>query len=188
MTNNFLTRMKPNQKKNLKMTKKLISLFILVLMLIVVGAGHSEAGTRFGGGLHYLKTLGDIKDSPEVDENAFGFMGSVLFTGQLLRLEADVEFIPDYIGSGETMIQPQAYAMVGNFIYGGVGIGIGRIAGFWQSDPFYALRAGVDFTAGSLDLDVFASYRFQKTEDFDHLGSDDLNSITFGALIRFGSK
>ena len=86
------------------------------------------------------------------------------------------------------MIQPQGYAMLGNLIYGGVGIGIGHIDGEWQSNPFYALRAGVDFMAGSLDLDLFASYRFQKTSDLDHLGGDDLNSITFGALIRFGSK
>jgi hypothetical protein len=78
--------------------------------------------------------------------------------------------------------------MLGDFIYGGVGIGVGHIDGDWQSNPFYALRGGVDFMLGNLDLDVFASYRFQKSKDFGDLDNDDLNSLTFGALIRFGTK
>jgi hypothetical protein len=86
------------------------------------------------------------------------------------------------------MIQPQGYAMIGDFIYGGAGVGIGYIDGDFQSNPFYALRAGVDFFLGGLDLDAFASYRFQKAKDLQGFGSDDLNTITFGALIRFGSK
>ena len=71
------------------MTTKATSLFILAFMLIAISAGHSEAGTRFGGGIHYLKTMGDIKDHPDFDDNAIGFMGSVLFTGPLARLEDD---------------------------------------------------------------------------------------------------
>jgi len=169
------------------MKSKLTTTLTLLVCLLAV-AITTEAGTRFGGGIHYLKTLGDIKDAPEFDENAIGFMGSVVFTRELLRLEVDVEAVPDFGASGEMMLQPQAYGMIGDFIYGGVGIGIGHVDGDWQSNPFFALRAGVDFLAGGLDLDVFASYRFQKAKDLEHLGSDDLNSITFGALIRFGSK
>lgn len=167
--------------------KIMLTALLAALILSLAVAGPAEAGTRLGGGIHYLRTLGDIKDSPEWDENAIGFMGSIVFTGQLLRLEGDVEFIPDFGGSGEMMIQPQAYGLIGKFIYGGAGIGIGYIDGDFQSNPFYALRAGVDFYLGGLDLDVFASYRFQKANDLEDLGSDDLNSITFGALLRFGS-
>ncbi|MDF1543681.1 MAG: hypothetical protein P1R58_01115 [bacterium] len=129
--------------------------------------------------------MADITDNPEFDRNAFGFMGSFVIAQPLLRFEGDKEFIADFGGTGEMMIQPQGYAMIGDFIFGGAGVGIGYIDGDWQSDPFYALRAGVDFTAGGLDLDFFASYRFQKSTDLEHLGSDDLNTITFGALVRF---
>ncbi|HEQ97906.1 MAG TPA: hypothetical protein ENO22_01030 [candidate division Zixibacteria bacterium] len=163
-----------------------ISLAISFCFLIL--ASPAEAGTRFGGGIHYLRTLGDIKDAPEFDENAVGFMGSVLFTHTMFRLEGAIEVIPDFGASEKTMFEPQAYAMIGQFIYGGVGIGIGYLDDSWQSNPFYALRAGVDFFVGGLDLDVFASYRFQKANDLEHLGSDDLDSITFGVLIRFGTR
>ncbi|MCK9997431.1 MAG: hypothetical protein KAH56_14245, partial [Candidatus Krumholzibacteria bacterium] len=75
---------------------------------------------------------------------------------------------------------PSAYVFVGSFIYGGVGIGIGNYNGDWLDDPFYALRAGVKFAF----LDVFTSYRFQKWSDVG-ADSDDVNSLTFGAMFKF---
>jgi len=167
----------------------LIARIALVLSLVVLMAGPATAGTRIGGGLHYLKTVGDMKDVPGFDENAFGFLGSIAFSGPFLRLEGDVEFIPDYAGSGELMWSPQGYVFLGNFIYGGVGIGVGHLGGFGWQDPHYMLRAGVDFMLGGLDLDVFASYRFEKAKDLtvDNLSNDSLNSLTFGAIVRFGN-
>ncbi len=157
----------------------------LIAAGILVDATTAAAGMRFGGGIHYLRTLGDIKDAEEFDENSIGFMASLTYGLALVRVEADVEFIPDFGGLDEAMWQPQVYALAGGPVYGGLGSGIGYIDGDWQSQPFFALRAGVDFVAAGFDLDVFASYRFQKEEDLEHLGSDDLNAITFGALIRF---
>ena len=163
------------------------SLCLLVVSLAVVGvlAAPAQAGHRIGGGVQYLKTLGDIKDIPEFDSNAFGFLASYQYDGGLLKLEGDVEWILDYGGSSNSLIQPQAYLLVGGLIYAGAGIGIGYFDGNWQNDPFYALRAGVDFTLGGLDLDAFALYRFQDTEVFEDFESQDLDSITFGAMIRF---
>jgi hypothetical protein len=166
----------------------IISVLLAFSFSLLLSTPPAEADVRIGGGIHYLRTLGDIKDAPEFDENAIGFMGSVLFTHMMFRLEGDIEIIPDYGASEKTMFEPQAYAMIGRFIYGGVGIGIGYLDEGWQSNPFYALRAGVDFYVGGLDLDVFASYRFQKANDLEHLGSDDLDAITFGALIRFSIR
>ena len=166
-------------------TALVVTTFLICLFALGIS---TEAGTRFGGGIHYLKTLGEIKDAPEFDENAVGIMASIVLTDALMRIEGDLEFISDFGGSGHMMIQPQAYAMLGESIYGGLGIGIGYLDGEWQSNPFYALRAGIDFKAGNLDLDLFMSYRFQKANDLEYLGSDDLNSVTFGALLRFGGK
>lgn len=169
-----------------KMRKELvISLSLCLILFVGFFATSADAATRFGGGIHYLRTLGDIKDSPEFDENAIGFMASIV-TGRSLRLEGDLEVIPDFGGSGETMLQPQAYAMLGEFIYGGLGIGIGYFDGEWQSQPFYAFRAGVNLPLGGFGIDLFATYRFQNDENLENFQSDDLNTITFGALLRFG--
>jgi hypothetical protein len=160
---------------------------LLILAVITVGLATSvHAGLRVGAGVHYLRTVGDLKDAPGFDENAFAFLGSLKYKAGFMTFEGDLEVIPDYIGSSETMWQPQAYALIGGLLYGGIGIGVGHLTDFGWQDPFYALRAGVDFMAGPLDLDVFASYRFQKAKDLSSLGEDDLNAITFGALITFG--
>lgn len=165
-----------------------ISAIMIVCSFLVMTVSPLQAGTRFGGGIHYLRTLGDIKDTPGFDENAMGFMGSALLTTPLIKIEGDIEYIPNFGIDNKDMWQPQAYALIGNFIYGGVGIGIGYIDGGWQDNPFYALRAGVDFFLAGLDLDAFASFRFQKVNDLKYSGNDDLNSITFGVLVRFGSN
>jgi hypothetical protein len=155
--------------------------------LTVAGAfaAPAQAGYRVGGGVEYLKTLGDIKDTPEFDSNAFGFLASGQYNARLFKIEGDVEWILDFGGSSKSLIQPQAYLLVGSGVYGGAGIGIGYFDGDWQNDPFYALRVGVDFTLGGLNLDAFTLYRFQDTEVFENFGSQDLNSITFGAVVRF---
>ena len=83
------------------------------------------------------------------------------------------------------MIQPQAFALLGDFLYGGVGIGISYFDGVWFSDPFYSLRAGVNLSLGGLDLDTYALYRFHDAEVFEDFGEQDLDSIAFGAQVRF---
>lgn len=159
---------------------------VLAVILSVLGiADNASADLRAGAGLHYLQTVGDLKDVEGFDKHDFGFLGALKYSGGLLTIEGDLEVIPDYVGSSEMMWQPQAYLLVGGLIYGGVGAGIGYLSTFGWQDPFYALRAGVDFMLGPIDLDVFASYRFQTAKDLSGLEEDDLNAITFGALINF---
>jgi hypothetical protein len=162
-----------------------LAVFVVVAFSLVGIAANANANLRIGGGIHYLKTLGDLKDTPEFDEHAIGFLGAIKYASGLFTLEGDLEVIPDYSGSGEIMFQPQAYALIGKLIYGGVGAGVGYLGEFGWQDPFYALRAGVDFIYGPVDLDIFASYRFQEAKDLSTATTDDLDSITFGALIYF---
>ena len=160
---------------------------VLALAILTLGvAANANAGLRIGAGIHYLNTIGDIKDTPGFDKSAIGFLGAVKYPSGLFTIEGDLEMIPDYVGSDEIMWQPQGYLLIGSLIYGGAGAGIGYLGDFGWQDPFFALRAGVDFMAGPLDLDIFATYRFQKAGDLESLGSDDFNSITFGALVNFG--
>ena len=164
---------------------KTLALAAALLFAVTGMAADAQAQIGWSGGIHYLKTLGDLKDAEGFDDSAIGFMGAVNFNGPLLRLQGAVEYIPNFGGLDKAMWEPQAYALVGSFIYGGVGIGIGRIDGNWQDSPFFALRAGVNLPLGGMGLDVFTSYRFQKDENLSALGSDDLNSLTFGALLNF---
>ena len=163
------------------------SLCLLVVLLVLVGAlaAPALAAGRFGGGVHYLKTLGDIKDNDDFDEDALGFLASYQLDLLMLKVEGDVEWILDYGGTGNALIQPQAFALLGDFLYGGVGIGISYFDGEWWTDPFYSLRAGVDFTLGDLGLDAYALYSFHEGEVFEAFGEQNLDSITFGAQVRF---
>jgi hypothetical protein len=145
---------------------------------------------RLGGGLHYLHSLGDIKETGagnlDLDEDSFGIIGSYQYdTPGLFKLEADVEYIPDFLGTDEDLIEPSAWLLLGDFIYGGGGIGIGHFNDDWMNDPWYALRAGVDIPLGGLGLDLYGSYRFQDAGDLED-AIDNLDTVTFAAILRFG--
>ena len=160
-----------------------IALFAVVLATSALTA--PAAAGSLGAGVHYLKTVGDIKDDPNWDKNALGFIGSYQHGAGLLKLEGDVEWINDFGGTDHSMIQPQAYVLVGSSLYAGAGIGIGYIDNGWQDSPFYALRAGYALPLAAFKLDGFASYQFQNTKALEGLTSDDLDSVTFGLIARF---
>jgi hypothetical protein len=162
--------------------------FILALVALILVSGGSfegaRCGHRLGGGLRYLTTLGDIKDVPEWDPNAFGFIASYQYDFSLIKIEGDVEWILDYGGSDKSLIQPQAWLVVGNLIYGAGGIGMSYFDGDWFDDPFYGLRAGTNLTLLGLNFDAFASYQFQDTKVFDEIDQEDLDALTFGLILR----
>jgi hypothetical protein len=166
--------------------KPAVRVIVVSLVLAVALSAPARAGHSLGGGVEYLKTVGDIKDAEGFDSNAFGFIGSYQFSIALVKLEGDVEWVPDFGGSGKSLIQPQAYALIGGgLLYGGLGIGTGYIDGGWWSNPFYALRAGVNLGLAGVSVDVFGLYRFQNADYLDSVDQTDLDSITFGALLRF---
>ncbi|HEX5133188.1 MAG TPA: hypothetical protein VFX92_11970 [Candidatus Krumholzibacteria bacterium] len=165
--------------------KRHLSLIAIVGVILSTWAGGALAGSKIGGGIHYLHNLGDIKDAG-LEQDSFSLLGSYQFAGPLLKFEGDVEYIFNFAGTDKSMWQPQAWVLVGGLIYAGGGIGIGYIDGDWQNDPFYALRGGVDLALASFDLDLYASYRFQSDDDLKNLTGEDWDSITFAALLRFG--
>lgn len=164
--------------------KQLLSVLVVVLILTGMLASAAQAG-RIGGGVEYMRTLGDIKDEEEFDPDALAFLGSYQMDLTLLKIEGDVEWVLDFGGSGKALILPQAYALFGDFIYGGVGIGTATFDGEWADDPFYALRAGVVLEMDSLDIDLYALYRFHETKILEDFDEDNLDSITFAAQVRF---
>ena len=159
-------------------------LFLITLLAIspflflATTATDSQAG--LGLGIHYWKTLEDIGDSDGFDTASLGYLGVFSFGPALLNFEIDVEYVPNYWGDSG-LLQPSAYVFIGHYIYGGLGVGISYLDGEMADDPFFDLRAGVKLSF----FDLFASYRFLSFEEVGDLESDDLNSLTFGALIKF---
>jgi hypothetical protein len=166
------------------------TLGILIALVIVAGAWNAAAAAQFGAGLHYLRALEDFDDVEDVSKDDFSLFGTVSFPFAIVKVEAMLEWIPDYLGSDESLIQPAAYGLVPlGPIYGGVGIGIGYLTGDgagWASNPFYALRAGIEFGLGGLALDAFASYQFQSASFIDGASNVNLDALTLAAQIKFG--
>ena len=160
-------------------------IWVVAALCVLFTASASHAGWSLGGGIHYLKTVGDIADAPEFDSNAVNIVASAQLSIPLFKFEGDVEWVNDYGGWGDSLLLPQAFVLIGGLFYGGAGIGTGYIDGKWFDGPFYALRAGVDIPLGPVGIDINANYRFMNTSVFEDAGSEDLDSITFGAIVRF---
>lgn len=164
-----------------------MSAVVVSIALVTVG-GTAWAGSSIGGGIHYLRTLGDITNDGDIDLNqdSFSLLASLQTDMGVIKLDGQVEYIFDYLGTEEPMWVPSAWALLGQTIYGGAGIGIGHTDGDWQKNPFYALRAGVQIPLGGMALDAYTSYQFQSGADLEDLTGEDLDSLTFAALLRFG--
>ena len=119
----------------------------MLASLIALSAGTAVAG-QIGGGIHYLSTVGDIKDSQGIDDSNYNLVASYKQPLALLSIEADVEFVPDYLGSDKMLYQPQAFALIGGLIYGGAGIGWGYIDGEWLRRSVLCAARRCRFPAG----------------------------------------
>lgn len=140
---------------------------------------------KFGAGVHYMKTVGSISDEEEFDEDALNLLLAAKMPLGLITVEFDSEWALDYGGSDNTLWMPQVFGLVGQFIYGGVGIGTGYVDGEWFDNPVYTLRAGVNFPLGRFAVDVNANYQFMSSRALENADSDDLDSVTFGAVLWF---
>lgn|GEM_PF-672660 len=164
---------------------------IVLLMASTFVTGAANAGGSLGAGLHYLRNLGDISDNGinDLSQDSFSLIGSYQMDMRMFKLEGNVEYIFDYVGTGEAMWEPSVYGLVGLGalpLYAGAGIGIGYTNDEWQQNPFYALRAGVNLPLNKIGLDFYATYRFQSDTDLKNLTGEDLDSLTFAGVVRFG--
>lgn len=171
------------------MSKRIGLIATLLMTLLVAGRpapAHAEGW--IGGGIHYLRNLGDITADGAVDleQNSFSIIASGKNDFGPLKLDGQLEYVFDFVGTGEAMWQPSLWLLAGGMIYGGGGIGIGYTDGDWQKNPFYALRAGAAIPLDKIELDVYGTYRFQNEAELKSLTGEDLDSVTFAALVRFG--
>lgn len=171
---------------------RISSRFFLGLLAtgIVVGSVLPAPASQIGAGLHYLRTIDELGDIENASKDDFSLFGTITVPFALLKIEGNVEWVPDYLGTDEHLLQPAAYGLLPlGSLYGGVGIGIGYLTGDlagFATNPFYALRAGAEFELGGLALDAFLSYRFQSANFFDGAQNADLDALTLAAQIKFG--
>jgi opacity protein-like surface antigen len=157
----------------------------LVGLAVLVGPQGVAAGTSIGAGLNYWHALKNI-DFGNFDRNGSSWFLSYQSRGDyLVGWEADFELLPDgFMASPERVYAPQAYVILGRSITAAAGIGWYYTDGEWADQPFYALRAGVEFMLiPKVSLDVMGNYRFT---DWGNLNGKDINTdtIVLGAAVR----
>lgn len=166
----------------------------LVIAMVVCGLafllwGHSpaSAANSIGVGVHYWTAVKDI-DVENVDKSGFSVIGS--FQNRMAgfsTLELDLEIFGEgYAGAEKKVLSPQGYLLFGKSLYGGAGLGINYSDGTY-SDPFFALRAGVDLEVlPAIHLDLNANYRFENW-NFENVRRDvKTGNVTLGAIVRLG--
>ena len=158
----------------------LIALCGLCFFHSVAHAGSS----RLGVGVNYWQTLDDL-DVDDIDEDGFSYLVTYQYHPQLIGLELDLEYIPDRFV--DDAVAPQAYAILGETLYIGAGLGWVAQDGSFEDEPFYAFKAGVDldmFT--SLHLDVSVNYRFNDGSDLEDSDTNiDTDTLFLGAAVRW---
>jgi hypothetical protein len=148
----------------------------------------AAADHRIGGGFHYWKTIDDLEDEgfDEIDDSGLATVLSYQYVpGGLIKFELDLEYFEDgFGGSLEATYSPQAYIVVGSFVYGALGAGVLVSNGLEDevSDPFFAAKLGIDMLLlPKLHLDINANYRF---DDWNQLNEAETDTVTLAALVR----
>jgi len=169
------------------MMKKLCVALALVALVGTVSSVNADVHHRIGGGVHYWIAMDDI-DVDDVEEDGLAYVVSYqLRPASLIKFGIDVEMLPEeFGGSEEAVFAPQAYVIIGGGIYAGLGIGGYYTDGEFAEDPFYNLRAGLDFCLlPFIYIDINANYRFEEWDDIKTVDEDiSTDTITLGAAIR----
>ena len=162
---------------------------ILALCWAAAARPAVAADSSIGFGIHSWRTVKDLRSEGFEDIRRSGI--SYLLSYQyhlvpLVKLELDGEYFDKgFGGSTHSAFAPQAFVLVGGFIYGGVGIGTTYSRDFANnfSSPFYAARAGLDLhLVPRFHIDVNANYRFNA---FHELQGATTGTVTLGAVARF---
>lgn len=146
---------------------------------------------RLGIGANYWRTIDRIKeDDYKLDDTGVSWLLSYQHAlASLLKLQVDMEIFPaGFGGSDEATYAPQAYLVLGSVIYLAGGIGIGYADGKFADEPFYALRAGLDWELFSfLHIDAHADYRFLDWDNSnlrDQLKNINTDTVMLGIALR----
>jgi len=138
---------------------------------------------QFGAGINYWK----LQDRPSgYDKDGFSYYGLYRYNPKLWGYEIDLEYYPEdsIFSDSDAVWEPQAYVLVGKWVYGAAGVG-------WQfgesklpNAPTYYLKAGFNFSIFPfMKLDINAQYKYQKLKDFEEDKDVNVDAITVGAAL-----
>ncbi len=176
--------------RHLSTPLRLKVLTTICLVFCLTSATDAAAGEhRWGVGAQFWKTVDDLADDglDDIEDDGLAWVFSYQYDpGSLMKFEIDLEYYDGgFSGSPDSSISPVGFIIIGNKIYGALGIGVTYSGGLQDdiSDPFYAVRVGYVLTLlPKIRIDINANYRANAFSDLDDADTD---AITLGAILRF---
>ena len=157
--------------------------FLTFLMFVLIFPLQAqEHRHRLGGGVNYWVALDNLESN--IDDDGFSYFLSYQSRPDLIGWDFTLEFLPDRFG--EDAVAPQFHFILGRGIYAAAGAGWMHRDGSFADDPFFSLRAGLNFQVlPGLFLDIFGNYRFNEEADLkDSDTKIDTDTIFLGAALR----
>ena len=166
----------------------LAALLAAALLAAVPGAASAGDNFEIGVGANYWYSIKEAKDK-SFDRDGLGWMlTSRIFLTDVFSIGLEVEQAPEnFVFLEDKLYLPAAYALVGNVIYAGLGVGNYYYDGDFYGDVWYAVRAGfkIPLFSPGLMLDVNVNYR---VEDWDKMkkakAAIDSDTLMVGAALR----
>lgn len=166
--------------------------FVLAALAASLMAADAMAGYggdfELGVGATYWYSIDEAKDK-SFDRDGLGWLISSRFPlSKAFAIGIEVEQSPDnFVFLDERLYLPSAYALIGDGIYCGLGIGTYYYDGDFYGDVWYALRAGfkVPLVGRALVLDVNVNYRVEDWDGIKDADDDvDTDTLMVGAALR----
>lgn len=148
---------------------------------------NAPAGNSLGLGAKYFQTI-DSLDQPFEEKGLAPVLSLRSELTSLLSLQVEAVLYPDeYAGSPKDVLSPQAFLLVGQGLYAGLGVGTLYADGEFADSPFFVARAGLDLALfPALHLDINANYEFSEWDGINELDDEvDTDTVTLGAALRF---
>src|ERR1700694_2954992 len=146
---------------------RMAMLLMLFALSWAAAARPAVADSSIGFGLHSWRTVHDLRSQgfSNLRRSGVSYLRSYQYSpGALLKFELDAEYFDKgFGGSSHYAIAPQAFVLVGGFVYGGLGVGTTYSKDFPNnfSSTFYTARVGLDLhLLPRFSVDVNANYHF----------------------------
>lgn len=170
------------------MNRRFFAAAIATALALASAQSAYAKSVEIGGGATYWYSIDEAKDkSFDRDGLAYSVSGEI-FLADYFAIALELEKMPEnFVFLEEDMYLPAAYALLGDGIYIGVGIGAYYYDGEFEGDPWYALRGGfkIPFFSGALVLDVNVNYRTENWDDIkdvkENVGTE---TLMVGAALR----
>ena len=157
------------------------------------GVPAADGPPELGTGLAEMGSVRDVAVVVAKVAYAISPAGRVTLTFRPVRAGStpdgfDGVLYPDgYAGSAKDVLSPQAFLLLGQGLYAGLGVGTLYADGDFSDTPFFIARAGLDIALfPALHLDINANYEFSDWDGINELDDNvDTDTVTLGAALRF---